>query len=96
MGSYIKQNIGSVSRKKTIQKAPFKITGIKTDNDSIFTNRYTGYAKSTDPLNPKIHIFDNCQRHGVYHYLIDPGKPQQNGKVERKAIGQTEKDSGAG
>lgn len=24
-----------------------------------------------------------CQRYNVIHYLIDPGKPAQNGKVER-------------
>jgi transposase InsO family protein len=64
--------------------APFRIIGIKTDNASIFTNRYTGYQKSTDPLKPRLHIFDKiCLRHGIAHYLIDPGKPQQNGKVER-------------
>ena len=69
---------------KLIKEAPFRIAGIKTDNGSIFTNRYTGYAKSTDPLRPKIHIFDKtCKKYGLTHYLIDPGKPQQNGKVER-------------
>jgi len=69
---------------KVIQNAPFKIKGIKTDNASIFTNRYTGYSKSTDPMNPRLHIFDRvCLRYGITHYLIDPGKPQQNGKVER-------------
>lgn len=69
---------------KLIKEAPFGIRGIKTDNGSIFTNRYTGYAKSADPLNPRLHIFDRiCQKHGIIHYLIDPGKPSQNGKVER-------------
>ncbi len=24
-----------------------------------------------------------CARHGITHYLIDPGKPAQNGTVER-------------
>ena len=62
----------------------FRIRAIKTDNGSYFTNRYTGYSKSTDPLNPKIHAFDvYCQKHNIIHYLIDPGKPAQNGKVER-------------
>lgn len=69
---------------RVIKYFPFKITGVKTDNASIFTNRYTGYQKSTDPLNPKLHVFDRlCQQHGLTHYLIDKGKPQQNGKVER-------------
>jgi transposase InsO family protein len=67
-----------------IIQAPFRITGIQTDNGSIFTNRYVGYSKSTDPLRPKLHVFDRfCIKHGITHYLIDPGKPAQNGKVER-------------
>lgn len=64
--------------------APFRIRAIKTDNGSNFTNRYTGYLKSTDPFNPKLHQFDIlCQKYNILHYLIDPGKPNQNGKVER-------------
>lgn len=67
-----------------IKVAPFRIRSIKTDNGSNFTNRYTGYLKSSDPFNPKLHIFDLvCQKHQIIHYLIDPGKPNQNGKVER-------------
>lgn len=63
---------------------PFKIKGIQTDNDSVFTNRYTGYSRSTDPLNPRLHPFDLlCNELGIIHYLIDPGKPMQNGKIER-------------
>lgn len=64
--------------------APFGIKAVKTDNGFIFTNRYVGYAKSADPLNPKLHGFDIlCQELNMEHYLIDPGKPAQNGKVER-------------
>ena len=49
-----------------------------------FTNRDTGYQKSTDPMNPRLHPFDLlCQELNIIHYLIDPGKPAQNGKVER-------------
>lgn len=63
---------------------PYTIKAIKTDNHSTFTNRYTGYAKSTDPLNPRFHMLDEfCKNHNVTHYLIDPGKPAQNGCVER-------------
>lgn len=70
--------------KELISIAPFRIRAVKTDNGSCFTNRYTGYLKSTDPLNPKLHGFDlECQRLNIIHYLIDPGKPAQNGKVER-------------
>jgi len=64
--------------------APFRIRAVKTDNGSNFTNRYTGYLKSIDPFNPKLHEFDlTCQKYNIIHYLIDPGKPAQNGKVER-------------
>lgn len=64
--------------------APFKIYSIKTDNGSNFTNRYTGYQKSINPFNPRLHGLDIlCQRYNIIHYLIDPGKPAQNGKVER-------------
>jgi transposase InsO family protein len=64
--------------------APFRIRAIKTDNGSNFTNRYTGYLKSSDPFNPRLHDLDIlCQKYNIIHYLIDPGKPAQNGKVER-------------
>jgi transposase InsO family protein len=67
-----------------IKIAPFRTRAIKTDNGSNFTNRYTGYLKSSEPLNPRLHDFDiTCQRFNIIHYLIDPGKPAQNGKVER-------------
>lgn len=67
-----------------ILNCPFKIKGIQTDNATIFTNRYVGYLKSTNPLNPRSHPFDIlCKNNNITHYLIDPGKPQQNGKVER-------------
>jgi len=70
--------------KEVIKKASFKIQAIKTDNGSCFTNRYTGYLKSSDPFNPKLHGLDIlCHTLNIEHYLIDPGKPAQNGKVER-------------
>jgi transposase len=70
--------------KELIEIAPFRIRAIKTDNGSNFTNRYTGYSKSSDPLNPRLHDLDIlCGELGIIHYLIDPGKPAQNGKVER-------------
>jgi len=70
--------------KELIRIADFRIIAVKTDNGSCFTNRYTGYLKSTDPLNPRLHPFDIlCKELGIEHYLIDPGKPQQNSFVER-------------
>lgn len=70
--------------KSLIKFYPFKIKGVRTDNDAVFTNRYTGYRRSSDPLNPRLHPFDLlCNELGIKHYLIDPGKPNQNGKVER-------------
>ena len=67
-----------------IERFPYKIRAIKTDNHSTFTNRYTGYWRSSDPGRPKLHGFDVlCNKLGITHYLIDPGKPQQNGTVER-------------
>ncbi len=69
---------------KLLRRAPFRIHGIQTDNGSIFTNHYTGYKKSADPLAPRLHAFDlACKRNNMIHFLIDPGKPAQNGKVER-------------
>jgi len=69
---------------KLIKVANFRIRAIKTDNGSCFTNRYVGYLKSSDPINPKLHSLDIlCQKLNIIHYLIDPGKPAQNGKVER-------------
>jgi transposase InsO family protein len=65
-----------------VKVAPFKIQGVKTDNGSIFTNRYVGAYKSIGKR--KAHIFDvECLEHNIIHYLIQPGKPAQNGKVER-------------
>ena len=64
--------------------ASFEIKAIKTDNGGCFTNRYSGYLKSSDPINPRLHPLDIfCAKYNMPHYLIDPGKPAQNGKVER-------------
>lgn len=70
--------------KEVMERFPHKIKAIKTDNHSTFTNRYTGYLKSSDPINPKLHALDTfCLKNEIEHYLIDPGKPAQNGTVER-------------
>lgn len=70
--------------KALIKIASFKIKAIKTDNGYCFTNRYTGYQKSINPVNFRLHPFDVfLMENNIIHYLIDPGKPAQNGKVER-------------
>lgn len=70
--------------KELVSIAPFMVKSIKTDNGSCFTNRYLGYAMSADPLNIRLHDLDVlCNSLNIKHYLIDPGKPAQNGKVER-------------
>jgi len=78
-------NLAAVSfLRELIQIAPFKIEAVKTDNAAYFTNRSVGYLASSDPMNPRLHLFDLlCLKEAIQHYLIDPGKPQQNGKVER-------------
>lgn len=61
-----------------------RIRAIKTDNGSIFTNYYVGTNKRSDQTVKNIHALDiYCRDNGIIHYLIDPGKPAQNGTVER-------------
>jgi len=70
--------------KEIIKRAPFHIKAIKTDNHPTFTNRYVGYTKSIDSLMPRLHPLDIfCLKNNMDHYLIDKGKPAQNGTVER-------------
>ena len=69
--------------KEVIKLFPYTIKAIKTDNHSTFTNRYYGYYKS-DLRFPREHLLDKfCRENNITHYLIDLGKPAQNGKVER-------------
>ena len=69
---------------KVIDRFPHHILAVKTDNGFIFTNRYTGTYKRLDMLPKGVHAFDQfCNEHTIIHYLIDPGKPAQNGTVER-------------
>jgi len=62
----------------------YKIQAIKTDNGAIFTNYYTSMTKRSDMTVKTIHALDIfCRENNMIHYLIDPGKPAQNGTVER-------------
>jgi len=70
--------------KEVLRRFPYKIQAIKTDNHSTFTNYYVGTNKRSDMTQKEIHALDKfCGKSGVVHYLIDPGKPSQNGTVER-------------
>lgn len=67
-----------------LSRFAYPIKAVKTDNGSIFTNWYTGRTKRSDDTVKRLHPFDQfCTQQGITHYLIDPGKPAQNGKVER-------------
>ena len=70
--------------KEVMIKFQYKIQAIKTDNGSIFTNYYTSMTKRSDMTVKTIHSLDIfCREKNIIHYLIDPGKPAQNGCVER-------------
>lgn len=68
-----------------IERFPYEIGAIKTDNHSTFTNRYNGGNLRRSDLSPAHqHALDVfCAGRGIKHFLIDPGKPAQNGTVER-------------
>lgn len=67
-----------------ISKFKYKILAIKTDNHTIFTNFYVGINKRSDMTIKTIHPLDMfCIENNITHYLIDKGKPAQNGTVER-------------
>ena len=70
--------------KDIIERFPYRIRAIKTDNHSTFTNYYLGTNKRSDMTVKTLHALDQfCALNNIVHYLIDPGKPAQNGTVER-------------
>jgi transposase InsO family protein len=70
--------------KIVMKKFPHQIKAIKTDNHAIFTNYYLGTNKRSDMTVKSLHPLDQfCADSDINHYLIDPGKPAQNGTVER-------------
>lgn len=77
-------NLSIVFLQEVMERFPYKVLAVKTDNGSIFTNYYLGTNKRSDLLVKTLHGLDVfCQQNGIKHFLIDPGKPAQNGKVER-------------
>jgi len=70
--------------KEVLEHFPYRVQAIKTDNGTIFTNYYTGTTKRSDQTVKTLHPLDVfCKEKNLVHYLIDPGKPAQNGTVER-------------
>ena len=70
--------------KEVMARFPYHIFAIKTDNGSVFTNYYCGTNKRSDLTVKTLHALDLfCREQNIIHYLIDPGKPAQNGTVER-------------
>lgn len=69
---------------EVIRQFKYRIYAIKTDNGQIFTNYYLGTNKRSDMTVKTLHALDVfCAKQNIIHYLIDPGKPAQNGTVER-------------
>ncbi len=67
-----------------MEKFPYVIRAIKTDNHATFTNYYLGTNKRSDMTVKTLHVLDVfCAQNNIVHYLIDPGKPTQNGTIER-------------
>ncbi|MCP4491276.1 MAG: IS481 family transposase [Gammaproteobacteria bacterium] len=67
--------------KNFIEKAPFGISRVLTDNGKEFTDRFCS-AGQREPTGS--HIFDQkCAEHNIGHRLIKPRTPQTNGMVER-------------
>ena len=69
---------------EVMNRFPYSIQAIKTDNGAMFTNYYLGTNKRSDMTVKTLHSLDRfCTEHNIIHYLIDPGKPAQNRRVER-------------
>jgi len=69
---------------EVMKQFPYTIEAIKTDNHSTFTNYYVGGNKRSDLTVKTVHGLDVfCAQNNIIHYLIDKGKPTQNGTIER-------------
>lgn len=77
---------------EVMKQFPYPILAVKTDNHPTFTNYYLGTNKRSDMIVKTLHALDQfCTGNGIIHYLIDPGKPAQNGTVERSHREDNEK-----
>ena len=67
--------------KRLIEKAPFIISKVLTDNGKEFTDRF---CASGQPQPTGNHAFDRvCTDNHIEHRLIKPKTPQTNGMIER-------------
>jgi len=67
--------------KQLLEKAPFHVTHLVTDNGKEFTHRFAATAER-EPTGH--HPVDRlCAAHGIEHRLIRPKRPQTTGMVER-------------
>lgn len=66
---------------EVVEKAPFIINKLLTDNGKEFTDRYIPNGEREPTGN---HVFDQvCAQHNIEHRLTKPAHPQTNGMVER-------------
>jgi transposase-like protein len=64
-----------------IEKAPFKIDKVLTDNGKEFTDRFCATGQREPTGN---HLFDQvCNESSIEHRLTKPRTPQTNGMIER-------------
>jgi transposase InsO family protein len=69
---------------EVMNRFPYPVRAIKTDNHAVFTNYYLGTTKRSDLTVKTLHALDRfCAEKKIIHSLIDPGRPAQNGTVER-------------
>ena len=67
--------------KRLIDKAPFIISKVLTDNGKAFTDRFCATGERHPTGN---HAFDRvCSDNRIEHRLIKPRRPQTNGRFER-------------
>ena len=56
-----------------LAKSPFKVKLLRTDNDSVFTNAYTGEPRTHPLKQPRLNPFTlACKERGIIHRLNPP------------------------
>lgn len=62
---------------KVVSALPYRIEAVLTDNDLIFTMRYSFHSQR------QTRFQQVCRSLGIEHWLARPHHPESNGKVER-------------